>query len=225
MWDIVDKDMAERREAELKRDFWRELLQGAATAFRFDNHPRSAQNIIDHLLNTDDQLPDFSARCESRSSSLKYVSRCKEARKIRLERTERLQDEETHIKFFVAEGSQYQPSQSTVLKEFAKLVSDLACVFDLNAPATCCYIFWKDTDLDLMAFNKDQRYIFFNLAYYKRNFHDKRVDKEKAAIEWFLIMAHEMAHNIAVDHDEYHGALAARIAVAYFPAFRERFHF
>ncbi|KAG9310204.1 hypothetical protein JVU11DRAFT_9846 [Chiua virens] len=178
-------------------------------------------------LNTDDQLPDFSARCESRSSSLKYVSRCKEACKTRLERTERLQDEETHIKFFVAEGSQYQPSQSTVLKEFAKLVSDLACVFDLKAPATCCYIFWKDTlaDPDLMAFNKDQHHIFFNLAYYKREHHDKEVDKEKAAIEWFLIMAHEMAHNIALDHDEYHGALAARIAVAYFPPLRKHLHF
>ncbi|KAG9312299.1 P-loop containing nucleoside triphosphate hydrolase protein [Chiua virens] len=51
MWDIVkDKNMAERREAELKREFWKQLLDGGASAFKFNNLPQSAQVIIDPLL-------------------------------------------------------------------------------------------------------------------------------------------------------------------------------
>ncbi|KAG9317983.1 P-loop containing nucleoside triphosphate hydrolase protein [Chiua virens] len=50
MWDIVDKDIAEGKEAEFKRDFWQELLQEGVTTFRFDNHPRSALTIIESLL-------------------------------------------------------------------------------------------------------------------------------------------------------------------------------
>ncbi|KAG9312307.1 hypothetical protein JVU11DRAFT_7618 [Chiua virens] len=51
MWDMVkDNNVAERREAELKGDFWKPLLDGGASAFRFNNLPQSAQAVINPLL-------------------------------------------------------------------------------------------------------------------------------------------------------------------------------
>ncbi|KAG9310182.1 hypothetical protein JVU11DRAFT_9807 [Chiua virens] len=175
-------------------------------------------------LDPDGQPPSFNAPIQSRPGSVKHVSRCEEACKIMLKEKVGLRDEKTRIRFFVAEGALCQHPRLHVLQEFAELVADLARVFGLKPPATC-HIFWKDTDLDLMAFNRDQKYIFFNLACYEREFHDKGVDKKKAATEWFLIMAHEMAHNITLNHDEYHGELTSRIAVEFFPAFNKQFCF
>ncbi|KAG9310203.1 hypothetical protein JVU11DRAFT_9845 [Chiua virens] len=175
-------------------------------------------------LDPDGQPPGFNAPIQSRPGSVKHVSRCEEACKIMLKEKVGLRDEKTRIRFFVAEGALCQHPRLRVLQEFAELIADLARVFGLNPPATC-HIFWKDTDLDLMAFNRDQKYIFFNLACYEREFHDKGVDKKKAATEWFLIMAHEMAHSITLNHDEYHGELTSRIAVEFYPAFHKQFCF
>ena len=63
------------------------------------------------------------------------------------------------------EDAQCQHPPLPALQKFAQLISDLTHVFDLEA-FKACYIFWKDTDEDLMAFNRDQKYIFLNLAYY-----------------------------------------------------------
>lgn len=36
-------------------------------------------------------------------------------------------------------------------------------------------------------------------------------------------MAHEIAHNVAMEHDEYHGSLSTRLAIEYFPAMKKKF--
>ena len=36
-------------------------------------------------------------------------------------------------------------------------------------------------------------------------------------------MAHEIAHNVTLDHDEYHGSLSSRLAVTYLPALHKHF--
>lgn len=64
-----------------------------------------------------------------------------------------------------AEDAECQQPPLPALQKFARLISDLALVFGKEA-STACFIFWKDTDDDLMAFNRDQKYIFFNLAHY-----------------------------------------------------------
>jgi len=51
MWDqSKDRDMAVRRETQLKDDFWKTLIQGGARVHRFYNTPDSAQEIIGSLL-------------------------------------------------------------------------------------------------------------------------------------------------------------------------------
>jgi len=96
-------------------------------------------------------------------------------------------------------------------------------VFDEQGSKTC-YIFWKDTDEDLMAFNRDQKYIFLNLAHYHRFFYTKGVDEKKVVTEWFLIMAHEIAHNVTLEHDEYHGSLSSRLTATYLPSLHKCFN-
>lgn len=51
MWDQVrDPQVATQREAQLKSDFWRALMEGGATAHKFYNTPASAWGIVDDVL-------------------------------------------------------------------------------------------------------------------------------------------------------------------------------
>lgn len=36
-------------------------------------------------------------------------------------------------------------------------------------------------------------------------------------------MAHEIAHNVTLDHDEYHGSLSSRLVAKYLPALHKHF--
>lgn len=36
-------------------------------------------------------------------------------------------------------------------------------------------------------------------------------------------MVHEIAHNVTLDHDEYHGSLSSRLAITYLPALHKYF--
>ena len=63
--------------------------------------------------------------------------------------------------------ARFQQPPQHALQDFAQLIADLALVFGQEA-SRGWYIFWKDTDEDLMAFNWDQRYFFLNLAHYHR---------------------------------------------------------
>ncbi|KAF8558574.1 hypothetical protein OG21DRAFT_1075395 [Imleria badia] len=173
--------------------------------------------------NPNGQSPDFSAPCQPNPPSFKkHNSHCKQARTIMLQEKTNLQDESTRIKFFLAQDAECQQPPLPALQKFARLISDLTLVFGQEA-SNACYMFWKDTDDDLMAFNRDQKYIFFNLAHYYKFFYTKDVEEKKVIIEWFLIMAHEIAHNVILDHDEYHGSLSSRLAVTYFPDLQKRF--
>jgi len=174
-------------------------------------------------LDSNDPPPDFSAPCQPNPASFKkHNSRCKQAHAIKLREKQNLRDERTQIKFFLAQDARCQQPPQPALQEFAQLISDLTKVFNREA-SKACYIFWKDTDEDLMAFNRDQKYIFLNLAHYHRFFHITGVEKKDAVTEWFLIMAHEIAHNVTLDHDEYHGSLSSRLVAAYLPALHEHF--
>jgi len=169
---------------------------------------------------TNGQPPDFSAPCQANPTSFRgHSGHCKQAHTIKLKEKE---DETTHIKFFLAQDARCQRPPPPALQKFAQLISDLTPVFDQGGSKTC-YIFWKDTDEDLMAFNRDQKYIFLNLAHYYKFFFITGAEEKKVVTEWFLIMAHEIAHNVTLDHDEYHGSLSSRLVAAYLPALHKHF--
>ncbi|KAI9567656.1 hypothetical protein HD554DRAFT_2192361 [Boletus coccyginus] len=174
-------------------------------------------------LDSDGQPPDFGAPCRPNPIDFKkHNSHCKQAHTTMLKEREDLQDERTQIKFFLAQDALCQQPPQPAIQAFGKLISELTLVFGQEA-SKACYIFWKDTDEDLMAFNRDQKYIFFNLAHHYRFFYNKGVEEKKVVTEWFLIMAHEIAHNVTLDHDEYHGSLSSRIAITYLPALHKHF--
>lgn len=50
MWDKTDKKKAEKRESELIRDYWAEMLHHNASHSRFDNTKSSAWKVLDFLI-------------------------------------------------------------------------------------------------------------------------------------------------------------------------------
>ncbi|KAG8216243.1 hypothetical protein J3R82DRAFT_8284 [Butyriboletus roseoflavus] len=110
-----------------------------------------------------DPNPDFRSPCQSPPSNPKHNHECKQdydARKLQ----QILQYGEAKIKFFMACGAELPPNLENKMERFVGVVSRLATVFGLKVPTTC-YIFWDDTDEDLMAFNS-KHFIYLNLAHY-----------------------------------------------------------
>ncbi|KAJ8581209.1 hypothetical protein M405DRAFT_634361 [Rhizopogon salebrosus TDB-379] len=99
------------------------------------------------------------------------------------------------------------------LEDFADIIHDLIHVFGLDdADNTLFNIFWHPDDEDLMGFNRN-RLIFLNLAHYAK----KDVPLDMAYIEWYYIIAHEMAHSKTPFHDEHHELLFAALSSHYLP--------
>ncbi|KAG2107835.1 hypothetical protein BD769DRAFT_1500283 [Suillus cothurnatus] len=107
---------------------------------------------------------------------------------------------------------------------FGKIISDLAKVFSINQ--TRCHVFFHGEDSNLMGFNRNDQ-IFFGLEHYMQNHKDAPAGK--AYIDWYYIMAHEMAHVQTPYHDEHHELLFQALATRYLtelhnlPAVRELF--
>ncbi|KAG0706644.1 hypothetical protein DFH29DRAFT_900624 [Suillus ampliporus] len=107
---------------------------------------------------------------------------------------------------------------------FGKIISDLAKVFGVNQ--TRCHVFFHGEDSNLMGFNRNDQ-IFFGLEHYMQNHKDAPVGK--AYIDWYYIMAHEMAHVHTPYHDEHHELLFQALTTRYLtelhnlPAVRETF--
>ncbi|KAG1724404.1 uncharacterized protein EDB91DRAFT_142460 [Suillus paluster] len=107
---------------------------------------------------------------------------------------------------------------------FGKIISDLAKVFEVNQ--TRCHIFFHGEDPNLMGFNRNDQ-IFFGLEHHIEKHKDAPVGK--AYIDWYYIMAHEMAHVQTPYHDEHHELLFQALATKHLtelhnlPAVREMF--
>ncbi|KAG1747684.1 hypothetical protein EDB19DRAFT_1872895 [Suillus lakei] len=107
---------------------------------------------------------------------------------------------------------------------FGKIISELAQVFGINQ--TRCHVFFHGEDSNLMGFNRNDQ-IFFGLEHYMQNHKDAPAGK--AYIDWYYIMAHEMAHVHTPYHDEHHELLFQALATRYLtelhglPAVREFF--
>ncbi len=50
MWEEVDKEVGLARQAELKRDYWAEMVKGGSAIERFDGTKESAWAILDSLI-------------------------------------------------------------------------------------------------------------------------------------------------------------------------------
>lgn len=90
---------------------------------------------------------------------------------------------------------------------FGKIISNLAQVFSVNQ--TRCHVFFHSEDSNLMGFNRNDQ-IFFGLEHYMQNHKDAHPGK--AYIDWYYIMAHELAHVHTPYHDENHELLCQALA-------------
>lgn len=107
---------------------------------------------------------------------------------------------------FKATGSNDPPLEE--LEAFSGVLRNLAQMFDLKPVQL--HIFWQGDDVELMGFNRN-RVIYLNLAHFKEKHFEKLSsdDHGKADVygAWFLIIAHEIAHNKAFWHNEDHELL------------------
>ena len=90
MWDEVDKEMGEDREAQLKKEYWRTMLERNSTTSRFlrtresafelieplidEANKRSSVLLQDELVDMRKTLPATSAGLESFRGQLQVVS-------------------------------------------------------------------------------------------------------------------------------------------------------
>ncbi|KIJ57975.1 hypothetical protein HYDPIDRAFT_120127, partial [Hydnomerulius pinastri MD-312] len=65
-----------------------------------------------------------------------------------------------------------------------------------------------------MGFNREGG-IYLNLGYYQMKNHDS--EPQKAYIAWYFIIAHELAHNNTLFHDENHALLCAGLSEKFLP--------
>ncbi|KIJ66621.1 hypothetical protein HYDPIDRAFT_26953 [Hydnomerulius pinastri MD-312] len=98
------------------------------------------------------------------------------------------------------------------LRNFAKVVVSLAEVFKTDKRAF--RILWAPDDEQLMGFNREGG-IYLNLGYYQMKNHDS--EPQKAYIAWYFIIAHELAHNNTLFHDENHALLCAGLSEKFLP--------
>ena len=110
------------------------------------------------------------------------------------------------IKIFLsndlADKDSFMRSNSTALNDFASVLVDCAQVFAL--PLSSLHIFYDDHGGNI-AFNR-QGSLFFNYRYFE-NLHLPQVQQGRrhdALIYWWVVLAHELAHNLVDDHSSNH---------------------
>ncbi|KAF9235058.1 hypothetical protein BU15DRAFT_78434 [Melanogaster broomeanus] len=100
-----------------------------------------------------------------------------------------------------------------LLETFSLLLVDLRELFGL-AP-NHLHIFWQPDDTELMGFNRNDA-IYLNLAHYDEKHANLPPDDDNSRATtyaaWYFIIAHEIAHNLVVFHDEDHELLVSLIA-------------
>lgn len=108
------------------------------------------------------------------------------------------------------------------LEAFSGVLRNLAQMFHLEP--TQLHVFWQSDDAELMGFNRNHA-IYLNLAHFMVKHLGKYSsdDHGKADVysAWFLIIAHEIAHNKAFWHDEDHELLFTTIVQTKLAPFRQ----
>ncbi|MCJ1385120.1 hypothetical protein MMC17_008239 [Xylographa soralifera] len=108
---------------------------------------------------------------------------------------------------FIAENS-------AALDAFASVLID--CADTLALSRSSIHLF-QDNGSSTIAFNQSQA-LFFNYRYFE-NLHLPRVlqnSKTDAIIYWFVVLCHELAHNLVADHSSAHSYYTESFLIQYF---------
>eukprot|EP00742_Colponemidia_sp_Colp-10_P012352 GILJ01013856.1.p1 GENE.GILJ01013856.1~~GILJ01013856.1.p1 ORF type:complete len:241 (-),score=38.60 GILJ01013856.1:162-884(-) len=102
---------------------------------------------------------------------------------------------------------------------FAQLLVDLAKVFGLHQRSIHVYI--GSSSSRSVAFNRGGC-LYFNVVYFERMHYRKNVPQGRshlihadAVIYWYMVMCHELSHNLVTGHNKDHEAYLEMFAVRY----------
>ncbi|KAI8623835.1 hypothetical protein F5Y19DRAFT_481305 [Xylariaceae sp. FL1651] len=106
-------------------------------------------------------------------------------------------------------------SNHAAINSFATLLKDVSDVYQI--PRNVLHIFYDEAG-GTIAFNRDGS-IFCNLRFYIQLHADQRngEDRASAAIWWWVVLAHELAHNIIHPHNADHSYYTESFIQQYFP--------
>ncbi|KAI3339791.1 hypothetical protein F4824DRAFT_497917 [Ustulina deusta] len=106
-------------------------------------------------------------------------------------------------------------SNHAAINSFAALLKDVGDVYQI--PRNVLHIFYDESG-STIAFNRDGS-IFCNLRFYIQLHAEQRSgeDRASAAVWWWVVLAHELAHNIIQPHNADHSYYTESFIQQYFP--------
>ncbi|KOC11798.1 hypothetical protein AFLA70_264g001351 [Aspergillus flavus AF70] len=125
-----------------------------------------------------------------------------------------------HVLFVktLADRSNFLAKNSAGMNLFASMLIDCASVFSLRADILSVFY---DPGGKTIAFNRAGS-IFCNYFYFQQ-LHEKELlqkaaaDRSEALIYWWVILCHELAHNLVGDHSSAHSFYSESFVAQYFP--------
>jgi len=102
------------------------------------------------------------------------------------------------------------------INAFAVLLRDVGDVYSI--PASSLHVFYDDTG-NTIAFNRDGS-VFCNLRFYLQLHGPKAASgpgRAEAAVYWWVVLAHELSHNIVKPHNSDHSFYTESFVQQYFP--------
>ncbi|KAI9880373.1 MAG: hypothetical protein M1830_003690 [Pleopsidium flavum] len=127
-------------------------------------------------------------------------------------------DSSRGIKIFLSNNltdkNAFMRANSSALNDFASILLDCGNVFALRVDSL--HIFYDDSG-STIGFNRKGS-IFFNYRYFE-NLHLPNVQqgvKAEALVYWWVVLCHELAHNLVDDHSSNHSYYTENFVVQYF---------
>ena len=102
----------------------------------------------------------------------------------------------------IADKNKFMAANSSALNEFGSILIECAAAFALSR--TSVHIYYDEAG-ETIAFNANHA-IFCNYRYFE-NLHLPAVQQQKksdAVVYWFVVLCHELAHNLVADHSAAH---------------------
>ena len=122
------------------------------------------------------------------------------------------------IKIFLSNSlpdkRKFMSQNASALDAFTVVLADCAEAFSLSPSSI--HVFHED-DSSTIAFNKSKA-LFFNYRYFEQLHLEAvlRGERAGAIIYWFVVFAHELAHNLVSDHSAAHSYYVESFVIQYF---------
>lgn len=117
------------------------------------------------------------------------------------------------IRVFSNNAASFLAQHFNAVERFSIVIQHLAAVFKLHIRTVAIYY---DPNGNTIAFNASKA-LYFNLRFFC-SLHQTSVDRACYSY-WYMVFAHELAHNLVTAHNKEHGSFMESIAALYLPDF------